>query len=208
MRKEDIAGILLDIRAVILQPDKPFTWASGIKAPIYCDNRLLISYPEKRRVIVQAFLDIIKQNQIQFDILGGVATGAIPHAAWIAEKLRAPMVYIRSEKKQHGMQNQVEGKLQEEQKVLVIEDLVSTGGSSINAVNAVREAGGIVEHCIAIFTYGFPKAAVRFQEENCSLTTLTDFPTLVKVALQRGYIKAEDEQLLLQFQQDPENWGR
>lgn len=208
MQKEAIAKMLLDIRAVMLRPEKPFTWSSGIQAPIYCDNRLLISYPEQRKQVVQAFLDVIEEQNLAFDVIGGVATGAIAHAAWVAEALNRPMIYIRSGKKEHGMQNQVEGKLQEGQRVLIIEDLVSTGGSSVSAVEAVREAGGIVEHCIAIFTYGFEKATARFAAAACTLTTLTDLTTLVEVAAKRGYIKTEDKQLLLDFQKSPENWQK
>ncbi|MDO8494580.1 MAG: orotate phosphoribosyltransferase [Deltaproteobacteria bacterium] len=204
--KEAIANILLDIGAVVLRPDQPFTWASGIQSPIYCDNRLLISYPDLREKICDAFLETMCQHNMACDLIAGVATGAIAHAAWIADRLKKPMVYIRSEAKGHGKQNRVEGKVTKGMKAVVIEDLISTGGSSVEAVEALRQSGVTADHCIAIFQYGFPEATAKFKQINCRLETLTDFPTLLKVTKQRGTITAEQEKLLAKFIQNPRGW--
>ena len=208
MNKQEIAEILLDIGAVKLQPNEPFTFASGIKSPIYCDNRLLMGHVEERRTIIDAFEKMLKENGVAFDVIAGTASAGIPHAAWLAEKENAPMIYVRSSTKEHGMQNKIEGPLKEGQKVLVIEDLISTGGSSAAAVEAVRSAGGVVDYCAAIFTYDFRKAENRFRGINCNLIALTDFETLVKVAEQRGDITAEQKEIILKWNKDPENWGK
>ena len=162
--KEEVAKILLDANAVTLRPSQPFTFTSGIKSPIYCDNRLLMSHPKEREIVIKGFLDILKDKQ--FDLLAGTATAGIPWCAWLAKELNKPMIFIRSKEKAHGKQNIIEGKLTQGDKVIVIEDLISTGGSSVSAVEAVREAGGIVEDCIAIFTYELEKAINKFKEAN------------------------------------------
>jgi orotate phosphoribosyltransferase len=206
MNREDVAEILLEIGAVKLRPNEPFTFASGIKSPIYCDNRLLMGHVEERRKIIEAFEEMLKENGVAFDVVAGTATAGIPHAAWLAEEENAPMVYVRSSKKEHGLENKIEGLLEKGQKVLVVEDLVSTGGSSVAAVEAVRSAGGVVDYCAAIFTYGFKKAGDRFNEISCNLIALTDFETLVKVAEGRGDISKEDVETVLGWNKDPENW--
>lgn len=206
--KEEIAKILLGIKAVTINAVEPFRYASGILSPIYCDNRLLMSYPDKRKQVIDAFLKAIEDAGLEFDIVGGTATAGIPHAAWIAERLNKPMIYIRSSSKEHGKQNQIEGKLEKGQKVLVVEDLVSTGGSSVRAVEAVRSAGGIVTDCVAIFTYGMEKAQTKFDEGQCKLYTLSDFDTLVGVAAQEGYITSEQETKVKEWNKAPAEWGK
>ena len=205
---QDIAKILLEIKAVTLNPEKPYKYASGILSPIYCDNRLLMSYVDKREQIINYFIETIKQNNLQFDIIAGTATAGIPHAAWLAEKLKKPMIYIRAGAKEHGKTNQIEGKLKKGQKVLVIEDLISTGGSSVAAVEAVRNAGGIVTDCLAIFTYGMQKAKDKFKESDCNIITLSNFTTLIHIAAEQNYIKKQAANTVLEWSKDPANWGK
>jgi len=202
--KREVAKILLDIKAVTLRPKQPYTYASGIKSPIYCDNRLLISYPEKREIIVQALVTALKGKE--FDVLAGIATSGIPWCAWLAKELNKPMIYIRSKGKEHGNENLIEGRINNRQKVIIVEDLISTGGSSIAAVNAVKEAGGIVNDCIAIFTYELESAINKFKKVNCNLLTLTDLKTLVEIAAERNYINPEEKSLVLAWRDNPENW--
>ncbi|MFO7872627.1 MAG: orotate phosphoribosyltransferase [Candidatus Undinarchaeales archaeon] len=206
MNKKEIAEILLDIGAVILRPNEPFIFTSGIKSPIYCDNRLLMSHVEERREIIDSFEELLKEKGVAFDVIAGTATAGIPHAAWLSERENSKMIYVRSSKKGHGKENKIEGVLQKDQKVLVVEDLVSTGGSSIEAVQSVRDAGGIVDYCIAIFTYGLEKAEKRFDEADCNLITLTDFETLIETALERGDISKVEKKELEKWQSDPDNW--
>ncbi len=194
MNEKEIAKILLDIKAVTLRPSEPFKWVSGIYAPIYCDNRLIISYPEKRSLVVGCFLDVIKQNNLEFDVVAGTATAGISWAAWIAKALGKPMIYVRGKSKDHGKENQIEGKLEQGQKVLVVEDLISTGGSSFNAVEAVRAAGGIANDCIAIFTYEMEKSIKKFEEGKCNLFTLSNFSTLIKTAVENNFINEKEMQ--------------
>lgn len=208
LSQQKIARILLDVGAVALRPDKPFTWASGIQSPIYCDNRLLMSYPEARREVREAFCRLIKENIPDCELIAGVATGAIPHAAWVAERLSKPLVYVRGAAKDHGKQNQVEGKVAPGAVAVVIEDLVSTGGSSVAAVEALREAGAKVEHCFAIFSYGFVEALEKFAAIHCSVQSLTDFPTLLQAAKERRLIRAEQIELLKKFSADPRHWQK
>lgn len=203
---QEIARLLLEVGAVTLRPDQPFTWASGIQSPIYCDNRLLMSLPEARREVREAFCRLIRKKLPDCELIAGVATGAIPHAAWVAERLGKPFVYIRAEKKEHGKQNQVEGKVLPGSLAVVIEDLVSTGGSSCAAVEALREAGAKVSHCFAIFSYGFPEALKKFEAIQCAVESLTDFPTLLQMAKERRIITAEQVELLKKFSADPRNW--
>ena len=203
-----VASALLEIKAVTLSTDPPYTWTSGIKAPIYCDNRLLMSYPEKRQLVRDIFVDLIKEKNIEFDVIAGVATSGIPHAAWIAETLDRPMIYVRGKAKGHGRENVIEGELEKGKKVLVIEDLISTGGSTLHVVEEVRKAGGVVEDCLAIFTYEFTKAKKAFSEANATLYALSNFSTLVGVAAEEKYIDPAEKDLVLEWSEDPENWGR
>lgn len=208
MNSEEVARILLEAKAVMLNPSKPYRFVSGVLSPIYCDNRLLLSYPEMRVKIVESFLEKIRENNLEFEIVAGVATAAIPHAAWIAERLGKPMIYVRSSKKEHGKENLIEGKLEKGKKVIVIEDLVSTGGSSVGAVKAVKEAGGDVVACVAIFTYEMEKAERLFSEAECPLYTLTKFSTLVDVASKNGYMSEEETAKVLEWNKDPQGWGK
>ena len=204
--EKEVAEILLKLNAVTLSPKKPYKYAPGILSPIYCDNRIILSYPKERGAIVDFYIESIKKNELDADVIAGTATAGIAWAAWIAEKLGKPMIYIRSSSKDHGKENLIEGKLEKGQKVLVVEDLVSTGGSSLNAVRAAREAGGVVSDCIAIFTYGMEKARCSFEKEKCRLIALSDFSELVEVASGKGYIKKEDKGIVLKWNKNPEGW--
>ena len=205
MTEKEVAKVLLDVKAVTLSPKEPYTFVSGIKSPIYCDNRLIISFPEQRETVVKAFL--AKIQGIDFDIVGGTSTAGISWAAWIAKELGKPMIYIRGEKKEHGKGKQIEGKLEAGKKVLVVEDLISTGGSSFRAVEAVREAGGVVDNCVAIFTYEMEKAKKKFEEGNCNLITLSKFSALVETAVETNFIDAESKEKVLEWSKDPAGWG-
>lgn len=204
--RQEIAKILLDVGAVLLRPDRPFTWASGIQSPIYCDNRLLMAYPNARRQVREAFIQLFKEKAADCELIAGVATGAIPHAAWIAERLNKPMVYIRGSAKEHGKQNQVEGKVEPGAKAVVIEDLISTGGSSVAAVESLREAGAKVDHCFSIFSYGVPEALKNFETIHCTLTSLTNFTTLLQCAKEARIINTDQEIILKKFSADPWHW--
>lgn len=202
---EEIARVLLEKKAVKLNTKDPFTFVSGIRSPIYCDNRQVIAYPEERGQIIDAF---IKESQnYDFDIVAGTSTAGIPWAAWISEKLNKPMVYIRGAKKEYGAGNQIEGADVDGKKVLIVEDLISTGGSSFGAVEAVRKGGGNCVAVVAIFTYGFQKARKIFKEGGCELLTLTDFSTLVNVAKKDGILTDRELTLALSWNKDPQNWG-
>jgi orotate phosphoribosyltransferase len=205
---KDVAKILLEIKAVTLNPQKPYRYASGMLSPIYCDNRLVMSYPEKRAKIIDCFAKVVKERNLDFDIVAGIASSGIPHAAWLAEKLGKPMIYIRKKAKDHGKENLIEGRLGKGQKVIIIEDLVSTGGSSVAGVEAVRSQGGVVEHCLAIFTYEMAKANDAFRNANCELIPLSDFTTLIKVAGSMKYISDDEAAKVLEWNKDPPNWGR
>lgn len=207
-RAELIANILLEIGAVTLNTKEPYRYTSGILSPIYCDNRLLISYPEKRKHVIQGFVDLIDESGIDYDVIAGTATAGIPHAAWIADRLNAPMVYIRSKAKEHGKKSRIEGVLEKDAQTVIIEDLISTGGSSVSAGEAVREEGGVVSHCVAIFTYEMKKAKEHFAEAKIELHSLTNFSTLVEVASAQGYIATEEREKILAWNQDPEGWGK
>lgn len=199
-RAETVAKHLLSIGAVELRPNDPFTWTSGIKSPIYCDNRLTLSYPEIRKEIAQGFAEEIKNKFPDVTLIAGTATAGIPHAAWVAEVLNLPMCYIRSSAKGHGKQNQIEGKATAEDQVVVIEDLISTGGSSLKAVEALREAGVQVLGVGAIFTYGFEKAEQAFQAANVPFFTLSNYQTLIQVAKNEEKLTEEELRKL-------ENWN-
>ncbi len=201
------AEYLLQIKAIKLQPSNPFTWASGWKSPIYCDNRKTLSFPEVRSYIRDSFSDLINELYPAAELIAGVATGAIAHGALVADKLRLPFVYVRSGAKEHGLGNQIEGYFEKGQKVVVIEDLISTGGSSLGAVKALRELGCQVLGMVAIFTYEFEKAADGFAAENCSLDTLSNYSVLVETAVGTGYIGKEEVETLRKWRIDPSAWG-
>ena len=203
---ERIAAALLAIEAVVLSPDKPFTWTSGIKSPIYCDNRMTISYPEVRDLIAEGFVELIKARFPEAEVVAGAATGGIPHAAWVAQKLNLPMIYVRDKAKGHGKQNKIEGLLKPGQKAVVIEDLISTGGSSIKVAEAVNEEGGIALGVAAIFTYQLDKATRGFADAGVPLYTLSNYETLLNVAVQTGKLREEQLQLLRSWRENPESF--
>lgn len=202
---EEIARILLEKKAVTLNAKDPFTFVSGIRSPIYCDNRQMIAYPKEREQIVEAFIN--ESQNSDFDIVAGTSTAGIPWASWISNRLNKPMAYIRSEKKGHGAGNQIEGVDVEGKTVLIIEDLISTGGSSFSAVKAVREGGGSCVAVVAIFTYDFEKARMIFKEGGCKLLTITNFSTLVNIAKKNGFLTDREQALVLSWNKDPQNWG-
>ena len=205
-RATEIAKILLSIKAVTLNFQRPYRYSSGLSSPIYCDNRLIISYPEKRKIAINALLHLIKENNLQFDVIAGAETAGIPHAAWIADRLNVPMVYVRDKAKNHGKQNQIEGRLKQGQKVLVVEDLVSVGKSAIAASLVLRQFA-TVKDCITIFSYQLSKAQQNFAEAKLNYYTLSDFKTLIKVAITEGYITEEEKQKALAWNNNPENWN-
>jgi len=206
--KKLIAKDLLKIKAVFFRPEEPFTWASGIKSPVYCDNRLTLSDVEVRNDVENAFAELIKEKYPDCEILMGTSTAGIAHAAITAHILGKPMGYVRSGAKDHGRKNQIEGKLEKGQKTVVVEDLISTGGSSIEVVNILREAGADVLGVVSIFTYGMKKGIQRFEEANVEYVSLTDFDTIAEVAAEQGYIKESDIQKLIAFRNNPsdESW--
>ena len=205
-----VAKRLLEIRAVFLRPQEPFTWASGIKSPIYCDNRLILTAPEARNEVEQAIADAVKREYPATEVLMGTATAGIAHAAIAAHLLGLPMGYVRSGSKDHGRKNQIEGKLTPGEKVVVIEDLISTGGSVLDTVAALRAAGAEVLGVISIFTYGMAKGRQRLAEAGVKCVSLTDLDTIAQVGVQQGYITQGDVARLLAFRDDPsdENWIR
>jgi len=203
---DKVAETLLKLNAVMLRTNPPFRWASGILSPVYTDNRLLMSYPKERDFIISSLISLLKKNNIKPDGFAATATAGIPWAAWLSQKLGKPMVYVRSEAKEHGKQNLVEGKVEENKVYVVVEDLISTGGSSMNTINAVREKSGIVEHCIAIFTYELEKASSNFESTNVKLLTLTGFTSLVKTALQKKYISKQQLNHIMDWKKHPEGW--
>lgn len=202
----EVANRLLSIRAVKLEPAQPFTWASGIQSPIYCDNRVALSHPEVRNFL-KTCLVAQSARFATFDVVAGVATAGIPHGVLLADALQKPFVYVRSSAKDHGRRNMIEGELPPNASVLVVEDLISTGGSCLQAVDALREAGATVAGVLAIFQYGFPKAAVAFAQKQVPFQTLSDYETLVQVAASSGYINQEDLRTLQQWRENPEGWG-
>lgn len=203
-----IAEDLLKIEAVSLSPQAPYTWASGIKSPIYCDNRITMSYPAVRREIAAGLAVEIKKNYPEVEVIAGTATAGIPHAAWVAEVLDLPMVYIRGSAKGHGKGNQIEGRLTAGQKMVVIEDLISTGGSVLEACQAAQLAGAEILGAAAIFTYELPKGLANFSAAGIPLTTLTNYTALIDVALANGSITAADSSLLQEWKKDPAGWGK
>ncbi|EIA20196.1 orotate phosphoribosyltransferase [Listeria fleischmannii] len=208
MIEKQTAEALLKIKAVFLQPNDPFTWASGLKSPIYCDNRLTLGFPKVRKLIAMHLAERIQKEFPDCEVIAGTATAGIPHAAWVSDLLNLPMVYVRGEAKKHGKGNQIEGKIESGQKVVVIEDLISTGGSSLKAVSALQEAGCEVLGIAAIFTYGLPVSLARFDEANVRLITLTNYETLIDVAIEEGYVSENERQILKEWNKNPEAFGK
>lgn len=204
---QKVAEFLLQIKAVQLNKAVPFHWASGWQSPIYCDNRKTLSFPKARTYIRQRYVDAIQEKFGQVDVVAGVATGGIAQAALVAQDLELPLVYVRSSSKGHGLQNQIEGVIEAGQRVVVIEDLISTGMSSLKAVDALRQAGCNVVGMIAIFSYGFELAKQNFEHYKCSLYTLCDYNTLIDVALEKGYIEKNEIDSLKSWRKDPANWN-
>lgn len=205
---KEIAQSLLQIKAIKLSPANYFTWASGWHSPIYCDNRTTLSYPAVRRQICEAFARLIAAKYPQAEVIAGVATGAIAHGVLVAEAMGLPFIYVRSAPKAHGLTNQVEGYFEKGQKVVVIEDLISTGGSSLAAVEALREAGCEVLGMAAIFTYAFPAARQNFEKAGVTLDTLSDYPTMIELAVEQGYVQQSDLETLREWREDPANWKK
>ena len=203
-----IAEDLLSIRAVFFRPDEPFTWASGIKSPVYCDNRLILTAPDVRTEVETALMQTIRREYPDAEVLMGTSTAGIAHAAITAQMMGLPMGYVRSSSKDHGRQNQIEGRLEKGQKVVVVEDLISTGGSVLEVVNVLREAGAEVLGIVSIFTYGMQKGLARLAEAHVENTSLTDFDTIAEVAAETGYIRPTDVARLIAFRNNPsdESW--
>ncbi|WP_027408194.1 orotate phosphoribosyltransferase [Anoxybacteroides tepidamans] len=206
--KKEIATQLLQIGAVSLQPNEPFTWSSGLKSPIYCDNRLTLAYPNVRSAIADGLAQLIRAHFPDAEVVAGTATAGIPHAAWASERLELPMCYVRSQAKAHGRGKQIEGKAEAGQKVVVVEDLISTGGSSLNAVRALQEAGCHVLGVVAIFTYGLEKGTQAFAESGVPMHTLTDYDTLIETAVELGVVGEQDLATLRDWRKQPEEWGK
>jgi orotate phosphoribosyltransferase len=206
--KQTIAKNLLEIKAVYLQPNDPFTWSSGLKSPIYCDNRLTLSFPSVRTQIAEGLTDLIKEHYPEVDVIAGTATAGIPHAAWVSDKMNLPMCYVRSKAKGHGKGNQIEGQVNEGQKVVVVEDLISTGGSAITAVEALRSAGCDVLGIVSIFTYDLTLGKTKLEEASVASYSLCDYDTLVEVAAKEGYVTEQDISKLKMWREDPssERW--
>lgn len=203
---ENVALHLLKIKAIKLEPAHPFTWASGWKSPIYCDNRKTLSYPEVRAYIRDQFAALVREKYPQAEVIAGVATGAIAQGVLVAQELGLPFVYVRSSAKSHGLENLIEGDYKAGQKVVVIEDLISTGGSSLQAVEALRNAGCEVLGMLAIFTYGFQKSVDNFQAAACELTTLSNYNAMIDLAVKTGYIQESDVEKLKEWRKSPETY--
>lgn len=203
-----VARDLLTIDAVRFSPSEPFTWSSGLRAPIYCDNRLTLGHPPVRHRITSGFASLITQDELRPELIAGTATAGIPYAAWLAETLDLPMAYVRSGAKEHGRGRRIEGHVASGQRVVLVEDLVSTGGSAASAAQALQEAGGEVQAVLAIFSYGLEAATERFSDAPFPLRTLTDFPTLLDVAAETGTLNETARRTLQQWQADPEAWSK
>ena len=207
MREKDVAKGLLSIKAVFFRPDEPFTWASGIKSPVYCDNRLTLTAPEVRTLIENSIADVIREEYPEADVIMGTATAGIAHAAIAAHILGLPMGYVRSGAKDHGRGNQIEGQLNKGYKVVIVEDLISTGGSVIDAATALRNAGAEVLGIVSIFTYGMQKGLDRLAQENLKNISLTNFDVISEVAVDESYIRPEDRERLIAFRNNPSDEG-
>lgn len=204
----EITKKLLEIDTIKIQPNSPFVWASGWKSPIYCDNRKTLSYPETRSLIRDKFVEIIREKYPQAEVIAGVATGAIAHGVMVADKLGLPFIYVRSKPKGHGLENLIEGDLKPEQKVVIIEDLVSTGDSSLKAAEAVNNFGGEVIGMLSIFTYNFHVAKEKFKKANIELTPLSRYQVLIDLALEAGEITQDQVETLMEWREDPASWGK
>jgi len=203
-----IANSLLEVKAVTLSPNAPYTWASGIKSPIYCDNRITMSYPKIRKDIAQSLVELIRKEYPEVEVIAGTATAGIPQACWVADLMDLPMVYIRSKAKDHGKENQIEGRITSGQKMVIIEDLISTGGSVLDACDAATREGANVLGVAAIFTYLLPKGIENFIQKNIRLFTLTNYDVLIEEALKNGTITQEDVVLLKEWKQNPSEWKK
>lgn len=203
---KEIALDLLKINAVILRPNDPFTWSSGWNSPIYCDNRLTLRYPKIRKKIAQKLVDFISEHYSDVEVITGTATAGIPHAAWVAENMDKPMAYVRAKAKAYGLGNQIEGGIQKGETTVVIEDLISTGGSAISVVEALEFIGAEIEAVLSIFTYGFDKAVKRFEKAGVPMFTLTDYSTLIDVASENGYVNDSDLETLSEWRKTPSTW--
>ena len=204
---EEIAKISIETGAIQLNPETPFLWASGYRMPIYNDNRLLLGNSQHRQLITEGFNDIITSKDIEVDVIAGTATAGIPPATSLADMLKTPLIYVRPNPKEHGMKNQIEGVLRQNQNVIVVEDLISTDGSALNGVTAIREAGGKVDHCLSIFSYGFSKAIEQFKNARCQLHHLLNFEELILLARENKSVSTEQFSLLKSWHSDPFNWG-
>lgn len=202
----ELAAHLLDINAVVLRPNNPFTWTSGWNSPIYCDNRLTLRYPELRNKIENEFTEIIQNKFPEIDVVTGTATAGIPHAAWVSANLTKPMAYVRAKAKAHGMGNQIEGGVKKGESTVVIEDLISTGSSAMSVIEALQFIGAKVDAVLSIFTYDFDKASKKFSDSNVPVYTLTDYKTLVNVAVEKGIIDGDDLDLLSSWRDHPDIW--
>ncbi|NOX86999.1 MAG: orotate phosphoribosyltransferase [Chlorobi bacterium] len=202
-----VANSLLQIKAVKLNPNQPFTWASGLKSPIYCDNRKALSYPDIREFIRNELTQAVLEHYRGAEVIAGVATAGIPQGVLVAQELKLPFIYVRSSKKSHGMTNRIEGELPVKSPVVVIEDLISTGKSSLNAVHALREADATVLGMVAIFTYGLPVADKNFREAGCPLVTLSNYDILIEEAVKGNYITQDDIKSLMTWRKDPQTWS-
>ena len=203
-----VAEILLGINAVELRPDKPFTFSSGVVSPIYCDNRLLMAHPDRRREIINFMVEVLRNEDVTFDILAAVASSGIPHCAWLADRLNKPMIYVRKHAKDYGKGRRIEGVLKRGDRAIVIEDLISTGGSSLDVVDVLREEGVIVDVCLSIFTYDMKIAKQRFNEKRCRLISLSSIDVLLDVAFAKGIINEEEKSRILEWREDPEKWRK
>ncbi|MEX0779147.1 MAG: orotate phosphoribosyltransferase [Balneolales bacterium] len=203
---EELALTLLKINAVVLRPKNPFVWSSGWNSPIYCDNRLTILYPELREKIADRLAEHIKNTDPDVDVITGTATAGIPHAAWVSERLQKPMAYVRAKAKAYGMGNQIEGGVKKGESTVIIEDLISTGNSAISVVDPLQFIGAHIKQISTIFTYGFQTADEKFKELNIPVYSLTDYSTLIKVAVENGYVKESDLDLLNQWRENPSEW--
>ncbi len=204
----EVTKRLLQINTIKIQPSNPFTWASGWLSPIYCDNRKVLSYPETREFICEQFTRVVSEKYPDAEVIAGVATGAIAHGVLVAQKLGLPFVYVRSSPKSHGLENLIEGDFKAHQKVVVIEDLVSTGGSSLKAAQALSNFGGEVLGMLAIFTYNFPEATENFRKAGVELTTLSNYQILIDLALERGDIHEKELESLREWRLNPSQWGK
>lgn len=205
---EQVASFLLDLEAVKLRPHQPFTWASGWKSPIYCDNRVTLSYPAVRQFLKESLFDLYKEHFFDVSAIAGVATAGIPMASLLADEASLPLLYVRSAPKGHGMENLIEGRLHDQANVAVVEDLISTGGSSLKAVAALTAAGAEVAGMLALFTYGFEQATTAFGQAKVKLATLSDYNTLIKVAVDKKLVEEADLELLNNWRLAPDRWGK